>query len=72
LCLDWDGHGVAEDIGRGWKELKVAHRANRPTDEQKENMMWFERQASHNHPKGIGNGRIRFWDKEKINRELAR
>jgi hypothetical protein len=72
-CTDGRGHGVAEDVGnvKGWEDLLKAYRTATPTREQMERREWFEHQASNCDPLGLGNGRDKVWDKEKINRQLA-
>ena len=72
-CVDGEGHYVAEDVGswRGWNELKRAYRAQRPNQEQRGKMRWFEQQASNRDAQGLKNGRERFWAKFMINRRLA-
>ena len=72
-CVDGEGHYVAEDVGswRGWNELKMAYRAQRPNAKQREKMRWFEQMASNRDVQGLGNGRERVWAKDLINRRLA-
>jgi len=72
-CLDGSGHYVAEDVGsvQGWKNLKAAYRAARPSSEQKERRKWFEQLASNHDPKGLTGDRVNAWDREKINRDLV-
>ena len=59
LCLEGEGHSVAEDVGanQGWLKLREAYRTADPTTEQREKRTWFESGASNNDPKGLGNGR---------------
>jgi hypothetical protein len=74
VCTGGEGHGVAEDVGsdKGWKSLKEAYRAQKPSKDQKDSMRWFETQASNADPHGLGNGRDRFFDRDGVNFKLAR
>lgn len=71
-CVDGIRHDCTEDIGgwKGWEEMKKAYRANRPDEEQKAKMEWFETMASNGDPKGLRGERVRFVDLEEINRTL--
>ncbi len=73
MCTDGEGHGCAEDVGSvdGWQNLKKAHRATNPTDEQREKMHWYETMASNSDSQGLGGGRDRVWAKGMINRKLG-
>jgi hypothetical protein len=73
-CTAGEGHGVAEDAGgpTGWQELKEAYKAANPSKEEREKMRWFERQASNNDSRGLGNGRDRLWDQTGVNFNLSR
>lgn len=42
-----------------WKELKAAHRAERPSKVRKDTMKWSEKRASNRDERGLGNGRER-------------
>lgn len=46
--------------------------ADRPDEEQKEKMEWFENMASNGHPKGLRGERVRFVDFEEIDRFLSK
>ncbi|KAF2842861.1 hypothetical protein M501DRAFT_918381, partial [Patellaria atrata CBS 101060] len=72
LCLDGEGHGVAEDVGgiRGWEELKEAYRAAVPTEEQREKMHWYETQAINGDKDGLSAGNERRWKRNSVNRQL--
>ncbi len=74
LCTAGEGHYVAEDVGSvmGWQNLKEAYRTQRPNKEQREQMYWFERQASNADPRGLRNGRDRLFDRDGVNFQLAR
>lgn len=74
MCLDGEGHAVAEDAGsvRGWLKLREAYRTNTPNTEQKKKRVWFERLASNRDPRGLGKGGDRVWDKDAINAILRR
>ncbi|KAF2452493.1 plasmid pRiA4b ORF-3-like protein-domain-containing protein [Lineolata rhizophorae] len=71
-CLDGSGHAVAEDAGgpHKWQELKQAYRAPEPSQEQRETMQWFEREASNRDVRGLAGGRERVWDRYVVNRRL--
>ena len=72
-CLDGEGHGVAEDVGgtKGWEALKAAYRADRPSREQREKMVWFERQASNEDRRGLRDGWEHGWPKSRVNARLG-
>lgn len=72
VCLDGEGHGVAEDVGsyKGWKELKEAYRTDHPDEKQRERRKWFENVASNRDLMGLGGGRERLFDREGINANL--
>lgn len=72
-CPAGEGHGVAEDVGSktGWEDLKKAYRSQRPNDQQKEKMRWFENLASNEDRHGLNNGRDRQWPKTKVNSRLS-
>ena len=71
-CSEGVGHPVAEDVKQdGWADLKAAYRAQRPNKEQREQMQWFERQASNGDPRGLKNGREHEWDQEAVNARLS-
>ena len=57
-CLDGEGHGITEDAGSipGWLEALVAYRVERPNNEQRQNISWFEVQATNADPEGLKNG----------------
>lgn len=38
-----------------WKELKAAHRAERPSKVRKDTMKWSEKRASNRDERGLGN-----------------
>ena len=56
---------------KGWKELKAADRAERPSKAQKDTMKWSEKRASNRDERGLGNGRERAWTKGQVNRRLG-
>ncbi|CAK3932980.1 Hypothetical predicted protein [Lecanosticta acicola] len=72
ICLDGEGHPIAEDAGchQGWQDVLDAYRAATPTREQREKKTWFARQASNADPQGLGDGRDRLWDRERVARRL--
>ena len=51
--------------------MKKAYRTQRPDQEQREQMLWFEQMASNRNAQGLKNGRERVWAKGRINRRLA-
>ena len=59
MCTDGEGHEVTEDVGsvKRWKELKAAHRAERPSKVRKDTMKWSEKRASNRDERGLENGR---------------
>jgi hypothetical protein len=72
VCVEGEGHGVAEDVGsyKGWEGLKEAHRTEHPDEEQRERRKWFENMASNRDLRGLGGGRERVFDKEGVNANL--
>jgi hypothetical protein len=73
VCMEGVGHGVLEDVGsvKGWLKLRQAYQATSPTQEQRGKMRWAESRASNADPRGLGDGRDRFWDKDAINLRLV-
>lgn len=73
-CLGGQGHAAAEDVGceKGWEGLLKAYRAERPSQEQKENMSWYERQCSNGDARGLKGDRVDYFDKDGINQVLQR
>jgi hypothetical protein len=59
IYIDGERHGAAESIeGPGrWEKLKEAYRTANPTQEQKENMRWYETQAKNGDPRDLGGGK---------------
>lgn len=73
--LSGTGHPIAEDVGglMGWKGLKEAYQARKPTSDQRERRDWFQNMASNGNPRGLAGDRVNiFEDKDEINRELRR
>lgn len=73
-CLGGQGHAAAEDVGceEGWEGLLKAYRAERPSQEQKETMSWYERQCSNGDARGLKGNRVDYFDKDGINQVLQR
>ncbi|KAL9117229.1 MAG: hypothetical protein Q9187_006237 [Circinaria calcarea] len=68
-----EGHGAAEDVGgpRGWKELKEAYAAKKPTAEQKGKREWYEDDCANGYKSGLKCSRHWLWDKAEVIRNLA-
>jgi hypothetical protein len=76
-CLDGEGHPAAEDCGGvgAWEELIEAYKTydedpNECTDDQLERMEWYREDCSNGNPLGLGDGRVKQWDKDQINEQL--
>lgn len=72
-CIDGEGHYVAEDAGcfKGWNKVLEAYRTASPDKEQKQNRLWFEKQASNRDPAGLSGDKAKRWDKDAINMKLS-
>lgn len=55
----------------GWKKLKEAYRATRPTAEQKQQMVWYEGMCPNGDAGGLKGGKVGEWDVEGVNARLA-
>lgn len=54
----------------GWKTLKEAYNAPRPSEDQKERMQWYEKHSANGIEGGLANNKHWVWDRADVNNKL--
>jgi len=73
-CVCGQGHAAAEDAGsyKGWEYLVKAYRTQRPSQDQKQKISWYEKLCSNGDAMGLKGNRVDHSDKDGINEKLQR